>query len=282
MDTDLLRTFLEVSKTRHFGRAAENLYLTQSAVSFRIRQLEQQLGVSLFSRHRNNIQLTPAGEHLQPYAETIIQTLSHAKQAMVRGNTMQRPFSIGAPQVCWEIGLQHCFDQWIANHPTQPIKMETGHREQLGRQLIERNIDLAILTEPVKIDELTIKQIDEFELCLVSSEATLSSSQLTTSDFIWVDWSAHFNATAVPTERLQQMPILQTGSYFIALQHLLKHGGIAYFPRHLVAPLVKQRELYFLDGCAPLKQPLYIGYRADSDQIEQIESLFNTPFKLSI
>jgi DNA-binding transcriptional LysR family regulator len=68
MDTDLLRTFIEVSKTRHFGRAAENLYLTQSAVSFRIRQLEQQLGVSLFARHRNNIQLTQSGEHLLPYA----------------------------------------------------------------------------------------------------------------------------------------------------------------------------------------------------------------------
>ncbi len=45
MDTELLKTFLEVSRTRHFGRAAESLYLTQSAVSFRIRQLENQLGV---------------------------------------------------------------------------------------------------------------------------------------------------------------------------------------------------------------------------------------------
>ena len=48
MDTELLKTFLEVSRTRHFGRAAESLYLTQSAVSFRIRQLENQLGVNLF------------------------------------------------------------------------------------------------------------------------------------------------------------------------------------------------------------------------------------------
>nr|VUD34356.1 HTH-type transcriptional regulator hdfR [Raoultella sp. NCTC 9187] len=48
MDTELLKTFLEVSRTRHFGRAAEALYLTQSAVSFRIRQLENQLGVNLF------------------------------------------------------------------------------------------------------------------------------------------------------------------------------------------------------------------------------------------
>ncbi len=47
MDTELLKTFLEVSRTRHFGRAAEALYLTQSAVSFRIRQLENQLGVNL-------------------------------------------------------------------------------------------------------------------------------------------------------------------------------------------------------------------------------------------
>ena len=62
MDTELLKTFLEVSRTRHFGRAAEALYLTQSAVSFRIRQLENQLGVNLFTRHRNNIRLTPAGE----------------------------------------------------------------------------------------------------------------------------------------------------------------------------------------------------------------------------
>ena len=42
MDTELLKTFLEVQKTRHFGNAADNLYLTQSAVSFRIRQLEQE------------------------------------------------------------------------------------------------------------------------------------------------------------------------------------------------------------------------------------------------
>ena len=40
MDIDLLKTFLEVNKTRHFGRAADNLYLTPAAVSARVRQLE--------------------------------------------------------------------------------------------------------------------------------------------------------------------------------------------------------------------------------------------------
>jgi LysR family transcriptional regulator, flagellar master operon regulator len=57
VDTELLKTFLEVSRTRHFGRAAESLYLTQSAVSFRIRQLENQPGVgssSLSAPARNH------------------------------------------------------------------------------------------------------------------------------------------------------------------------------------------------------------------------------------
>ena len=80
MDTELLKTFLEVSRTRHFGRAAEALYLTQSAVSFRIRQLENQLGVNLFTRHRNNIRLTPAGEKLLPYAETLMNTWQAARK----------------------------------------------------------------------------------------------------------------------------------------------------------------------------------------------------------
>lgn len=80
MDTELLKTFLEVSRTRHFGRAAEALYLTQSAVSFRIRQLENQLGVNLFTRHRNNIRLTTAGEKLLPYAETLMNTWQAARK----------------------------------------------------------------------------------------------------------------------------------------------------------------------------------------------------------
>lgn len=82
MDTELLKTFLEVQKTRHFGKAAENLYLTQSAVSFRVRQLEQSLGVTLFSRFRNNIQLTAAGELLLPHAQAVLGAIQTAKQQL--------------------------------------------------------------------------------------------------------------------------------------------------------------------------------------------------------
>jgi hypothetical protein len=68
----LLVTFLELARTRHFGKAAEHLFVTQSAVSARIRLLEATLGVALFTRKRNDIRLTRAGERLQRHAETIV------------------------------------------------------------------------------------------------------------------------------------------------------------------------------------------------------------------
>lgn len=73
MDTEHLRTFLEVARTRHFGKAAENLFVTQSAVSARIKLLESTLGTELFTRKRNNLQLTAQGKRLLSHAENIWQ-----------------------------------------------------------------------------------------------------------------------------------------------------------------------------------------------------------------
>jgi LysR family transcriptional regulator, flagellar master operon regulator len=280
MDTDLLRTFIEVSKTRHFGRAAENLYLTQSAVSFRIRQLEQQLGVSLFARHRNNIQLTLSGEHLLPYAETILQTLGRAKQTLAKDDAMQHQLVIGAPQVCWEMGLQQWLDGWFSEQQNQAIRLETGNREQLCRQLLERAIDLAIMTEPSKIDEVTVKQVAEFQLCLVSRTPRLNVSMLNEQSVIWLEWSSNISAAGVPADLLQRMPTLQTSSFQQALHHLLKHGGVAYLPRHFIASHLKNSELHFVEGAQVLPRPIYLAYRNGSEQQPHLEALLNRPLRL--
>ncbi|MBB6055953.1 HTH-type transcriptional regulator HdfR [Tolumonas osonensis] len=279
MDTDLLRTFIEVSKTRHFGRAAENLYLTQSAVSFRIRQLEQLLGVSLFTRHRNNIQLTQSGEHLLPYAENILQTLGQAKQALQRDDA-QHQLIIGAPQVCWEMGLQQWLDGWFSEQHNQIMRFETGNREQLCRQLLERSLDIAVMTEPSKIDEITVQQVSEFQLCLVSRTPNITTGMLADQPVIWLEWSTNMSAAPLPAELSQRIPVLQTSSVQQALQHMLKHGGVAYLPRHLIAGHLKNNELHFVEGAPVLPRPVYIAYRTGSEQQAHLASLLNRPLYL--
>jgi DNA-binding transcriptional LysR family regulator len=72
MDLELLRTFLEVNRTRHFARSAELLNITQAAVSNRVKTLETFLKVRLFDRTTRDIRLTPEGARLVRHADRVI------------------------------------------------------------------------------------------------------------------------------------------------------------------------------------------------------------------
>ena len=100
MDIELLRTFLEVARTRHFGQAAESMFLTQAAVSARIKALEQLLGVSLFDRVRRDIRLTPEGNRLVSRADRLISEWRKIRQEVSAGGA-QRQLSVGGSLRLW-------------------------------------------------------------------------------------------------------------------------------------------------------------------------------------
>ena len=72
MDLSLLRGFLTVARCRNFHRAAEELYMTQSALTMQMMRLERELGILLFDRSGRQVTLTEAGETLQQYAPALL------------------------------------------------------------------------------------------------------------------------------------------------------------------------------------------------------------------
>src|SRR5690606_34916378 len=142
-----LKTFLEVNKTRHFGRAADNLYLTPAAVSARVRQLEHILGVELFVRSRNNIQLTPEGERLVPHAETLLLAWSRARQEVVLQPDQLSQLNLGAAYSVWQFGLRDTLAAVCALLPAMAVRAEAHASDVLGRMLLERTLDLALMLE---------------------------------------------------------------------------------------------------------------------------------------
>lgn len=272
MDTELLKTFLEVSRTRHFGRAAEALYLTQSAVSFRIRQLENQLGVNLFTRHRNNIRLTTAGEKLLPYAETLMNTWQAARKEVAH-TSRHNEFSIGASASLWECML----NAWLGRlyqlqEPQSGLQFEAriAQRQSLVKQLHERQLDLLITTEAPKMDEFSSQLLGHFTLALYCSSPARKKSEL---NYLRLEWGPDFQQHETGLIAADEVPVLTTSSAELARQQLSALNGCSWLPVNWAN---EKGGLHTVADSATLSLPLYAIWLQNSDKYSLICDLLKT------
>ncbi|WP_145557027.1 HTH-type transcriptional regulator HdfR [Yersinia aldovae] len=282
MDTELLKTFLEVSRTRHFGRAAESLYLTQSAVSFRIRQLENQLGANLFTRHRNNIRLTPAGERLVPYAESLMSTWQLAKKEVAH-SLQHAELSIGATASLWEAYLTPWLQLLYKQREALRLEARIALRQSLVKQLHERQLDLLITTEPPKMDELASQLLGHFSLRLYSMipldslqevTAPVAHNNANEAPYIKLEWGADVHQQENRLINSEQMPVLTTTSAQLTRQLLESTGGCAFLPEHWQK---EYPQLIINADIPPVVRPLYAVWLQNSDQQTLIRQLLKTP-----
>ncbi|SCC35679.1 DNA-binding transcriptional regulator, LysR family [Kosakonia oryziphila] len=266
MDTELLKTFLEVSRTRHFGRAAESLYLTQSAVSFRIRQLENQLGVNLFTRHRNNIRLTAAGEKLLPYAETLMSTWQAARKEVAH-TSRHHQFSIGASASLWECMLSDWLSRLYELQGNLQFEARIAQRQSLVKQLHERQLDLLITTETPKMDEFSSQLLGHFTLALYSAEPGKNKAEL---NYLRLEWGADFQQHEAELIASDDVPTLTTSSAEVAHQQLSYLNGCTWLP---VSWAEQKVGLHLVADTATLSRPLYAIWLQNSDKQNQIKDL---------
>lgn len=259
MDTELLKTFLEVSRTRHFGRAAEALYLTQSAVSFRIRQLENQLGVNLFTRHRNNIRLTLAGEKLLPYAETLMNTWQTARKEVAQ-TSRHNEFSIGASASLWECMLNHWLGKLYLSHDSLQFEARIAQRQSLVKQLHERQLDLLITTEAPKMDEFGSQLLGSFTLALYCALPAKMKADL---NYLRLEWGPDFQQHEAGLIAADDIPALTTSSAELARQQLKILDGCTWLP---VGWAKEKGGLHPVTDGTIISRPLYAIWLQNSDK----------------
>ncbi|KUM52677.1 HTH-type transcriptional regulator HdfR [Rheinheimera sp. EpRS3] len=273
MDTELLKTFIEVQRTRHFGKAAENLYLTQSAVSFRIRQLEQQLGVNLFSRYRNNIQLTAAGERLLPHAEAMLTALQRARQDVAVSAEQALQLSIAATANVWDAFLLQGFINIQRALPGLSWRAESMGKDQIARQVLERHLDLAILFDAPKIDEMQIDKLGDIKLLPVTTFASNNAAEAMQQQYILVDWGTAFDIQHARFFPDLPPPQLRTGSARIALELMQQSGGSAYLPDTMVKNLLADASLRLIKDAPVMTRELFAVSLPKAAQRSQISDI---------
>lgn len=272
MDIELLQTFLEVKNTRHFSRAAENLYLSQAAVSARVKQLEEFLGVSLFIRNRNNIQLTAEGERLLPHAETMLLAWSRARQDVALETDQKYQLSIGSTAGLWEHVLQQRLSTIHRDFPDLALRAEAYSSRELLRRVTERTLDLAVMYETATNAGIEAMPLGKLQLQLLTSREHPGLQQALQTDYVYVDWGTAF--AMFHARRFGDTPpaSLHTNMASVAIAYLQQHAASAYLPASLLQ-LESPRQLAAVKNAPSFSRELYMVYRGNSDKRELIESL---------
>ena len=181
-----LQVFHAVARQSSFTKAAETLFMTQPAVTFQIKQLEEHFNTRLFDRGHGRISLTPAGEVVLDYAERIL-SLSAELDTRISELTgeIQGLLLIGASMTIAEFMLPRVLGEFKVAFPGVKARLTVANSETIEHGVAAHSLDIGLIEAPSHLPSLSTEECCEDELQVVCSPAhplaklkTISPKQL--------------------------------------------------------------------------------------------------------
>jgi LysR family positive regulator for ilvC len=149
MDTRVLQQFVTLADSLHFGRASEASHVSPSALSRSIRQLEEELGVTLFDRDNRSVDLTHSGEIFLGYArDALTQWDMLRNELMEQAGELRGEVSIYCSVTASYSFLFELLSRFRRDHPRIEIKLHTGDPENAVQRVLSGDEDIAIGARP--------------------------------------------------------------------------------------------------------------------------------------
>ena len=272
-----LQVFHAVAKHLSFTRAADALFMTQPAVTFQIKQLEEQYNTRLFERRHGGISLTPAGELVLGYAERIL-ALSDEMETRLGEMTgeMRGPLLVGAATTIAEFMLPRILGEFNALYPQVRARLIVANSESIESRVAEHTLDVGLIEAPAKLSGLTCEVCCDDELQVICAPDYPLAGLQTVSPRALVEYEyisrepgsgtrevvdAYFGAHRVDVDKLKIQ--MELGSPE-ALKGVVATGlGFAIVSRAAVAKEVRIGSLAAVSLDPPLKRALYLVHPKD-------------------
>lgn len=190
MDFQLLNQFVHLADKLHFGRASELSLVSPSALSRRIRKLEDELGVSLFERNNRSVALTHAGKLFLNYARDALSGWEAIQNTLMQqSGELHGEISMYCSVTASYSFLFDILERFRQKHPHIEIKLHTGDPEDAVERVLSGHEDIAIGAKPDSLPPaLTFKPIVVSPLVFIASRAIAKDLQPETRDPDHADW----------------------------------------------------------------------------------------------
>lgn len=176
MEIRQLRYFLDVAQTEHLTRSAERLFASQSALSHGIRQLEEELGVTLFDRIGRGLKLTQAGAEFRRFASRALHEMEAGRQAVsALGGLQTGRLTVGAFPTLLDTLVPVAVAAFNRAYPGVVVEVRSLRAGAIETALAGGDLDLGIAFHPTAATELEVEPLfDERMLLVVASRHPLA------------------------------------------------------------------------------------------------------------
>lgn len=252
---ELYKVFYYVATCLNFSAAAQQLYISQSAVSQSIKTLEKKLNVSLFFRHTKQVQLTQEGKLLLQHIEPAFHLIKTGERNLQETLSLQRgEIRIGASDTICRYFLLPFFHLFHEQYPQIQIHI-TNRTSPQGLQLLKQGqVDVSIihLPNPYLTSQMTVLPFQEIQdvfivgkpfFSLIHRENPISLKDLEQYPFLMLEKNTatrHFFDTLCEKEGIQISPDIELGSIDLLVE-LCKIGlGISLVPKECLRDFSSQ------------------------------------------
>ena len=264
MDIVAARTFLEIVKTGSFIRAAANLHVTQTAVSARVRVLEEQLDRQLFIRNKAGARLTSAGDQFLRYATTLVQVWERARHDVAMPVGRENVVTVGGEHSLWNPLLLDWLVWMRSECADVAIRAEIDVPERLIDQVQEGIVDLAVMYAPPPRTGVVAELLLEEALVAVSTKAEPDEDRW--EDYVFVDWGPEFRSNHHAAFPDAPSPVVSVNHGPLALDYILQVGGSGYFRMEAARPHLESGRLQLVDDKPRFSYSIYALYSAKADE----------------
>ena len=194
MTLEQLRIFLAVAEHLHFTRAAEELYITQPAVSAAIQSLEQQYSVKLFHRVGRHIEIAEAGKLLQVEAQKILDQVALTERGLRELNNLQRgELKLGASLTIGNYWLPSKISQFKTQYSGIFVNCTLGNAEEICEGTATGLFDLGLITGEVKASlqsclEQEVVGSDRLQIVVGKSHPWFGLAEISLTELYTTTW----------------------------------------------------------------------------------------------
>ncbi|GDY38319.1 LysR family transcriptional regulator [Acidovorax sp. NB1] len=272
MNLRFVEAFYWVASLKSVTRAAEKLFLTQSAMSSRIAALEEELGVLLLDRRDKHFKLTVAGARFLVYAKRMLELQRQLKAEMGSGGPLEVSIRLGAIESVLHSWLIPWVEQLRKDNPLLELELTVETTPVLLDQIRRGTLDAVFAALPAAADGIRSQAVTPMEMVFVGNSKTHRKRRYALEDFAGADIltfqrGSQPHVSLLDTLRQAQVEprCVHTISSISAMVQLVQGGfGVATLPRLAVQRLLAFPDLRALACDTALRPlPIHVSYHED-------------------